>query len=506
MFAAVGPITPPEVDWLAIAPVIALAGAGVLVVLAKAILRRHAAATPVALLITALGVVTAGAMLIWQWNDVKDDGAVTTMSGMVRVDAFAVFLGAVVVIATAMSLLIAIGYLRREGLETPEYVGLMLFSASGMLMMTTANDLIVVFLSLEILSIPLYVLAAFHRRRLSSQEAGIKYFVLGAFSSAIFLYGIALVYGATGSTSLTRIDEFLRANTLFEPGTLLAGTVLLLVGLGFKVAAVPFHMWTPDVYQGAPTPVTAFMASATKVAAFAALLRIFDGALLVYRDEWRPVVWALTALTLAVGSVGALLQVDLKRLFAYSSIAHAGYVLMALEAATPKGREAALFYLFVYTFMVIGSFAVVTVLSTRGDDDHPIEGLRGLGARRPVIASLLVLFLLAQAGIPLTSGFVAKLDVFQASADAGDYVLLVIGAVATVVAAFAYLRVALAVAAPAADGEVRERSSSRRVDAGTWIVLAVTAGVTLVLGVVPAVFVDWAQDATVLVHVVTWLR
>jgi NADH-quinone oxidoreductase subunit N len=506
MIGAVTPITAPHVDWLAIAPEIALGGAAVLVVLAKALLRQRRAANPVAYVIAAAGVIACGSTLFWQWRHVKDDGVISTMSGMVRVDAFGVFLGIVVVAATAMSLLIAVGYLRRERLEVPEYVALMLFSATGMLVMTTANDLIVVFLALEILSIPLYVLAAFHRWRLSSQEAGIKYFVLGAFSSAIFLYGIALVYGATGSTSLTRIDTFLRANTLFEPGTLEAGLVLLLIGLGFKVAAVPFHMWTPDVYQGAPTPVTAFMASATKVAAFAALLRVFDGAFFVYRNEWQPVVWALAALTLGVGSVGALLQIDLKRLLAYSSIAHAGYLLMALETGTAKGREAALFYLFVYAFMVIGSFAIVTVLSTRGDDSHPIEQLRGLGARRPVIGSLLVLFMLAQAGTPLTSGFVAKLDVFSATADAGDYVLVVIGAVATVIAAFAYLRVALAVAAPSSDGDVRERESSRRVDVGTWIVLAITAGVTVVLGVVPAVFVHWAKDATLLVHVVSWLR
>jgi NADH-quinone oxidoreductase subunit N len=445
-------------------------------------------------------------MLTWQWQDVKDHTPIVTMSEMVRVDTFGAFLGIVVLAATAMSLLIAIGYLRREQLEVAEYVALMLFSATGMLVMTTANDLIVVFLALEILSIPLYVLAAYHRRRLSSQEAGIKYFVLGAFSSAIFLYGIALVYGATGSTSLTGIDAFLRANTLFDPGTLQVGLVLLLVGLGFKVAAVPFHMWTPDVYQGAPTPVTAFMASATKVAAFAALLRIFDGALLTYRDQWQPLVWALTVLTLGVGSIGALLQVDLKRLLAYSSIAHAGYILMAVETGTAKGREAALFYLFVYAFMVIGSFAVVTVLSERGDEGHPIAGLRGLGARRPVIGSLFVLFMLAQAGIPLTSGFVAKLDVFSATAKAGDYVLVVVGTVATVIAAFAYLRVALAVASTSSDGEVEERTRGGRVDVGTWIVLAVTAGVTIALGIVPAVFVHWAQDSTLLTHVITWIR
>jgi len=505
-FAAVAPITAPSVDWLAIAPELALGGAAVLVVLAKALLRRRAVATPVSYVIAAVGIITCGAMLFWQWQDVKEHTPIVTMSEMVRVDAFGVFLGVVVLAATAMSLLVAIGYLRREQLEVAEYVSLMLFSATGMLVMTTANDLIVVFLALEILSIPLYVLAAYHRRRLTSQEAGIKYFVLGAFSSAIFLYGIALVYGATGSTSLTGIDTFLRANTLFEPGTLEAGLVLLLVGLGFKVAAVPFHMWTPDVYQGAPTPVTAFMASATKVAAFAALLRIFDGAFLTYRDQWQPVVWALAALTLVVGSVGALLQVDLKRLLAYSSIAHAGYLLMAVETGTPKGREAALFYLFAYTFMVIGSFAVVTVLSRPGDEEHSIDSLRGLASRRPVIGSLLVLFMLAQAGIPLTSGFVAKLDVFSATASAGDDVLLVIGTVATVIAAFAYLRVALAVATPASDGEIVERQRYRRVDTGTWIVLAITAGVTIVLGIVPAVFVHWAQDATLLTHVIIWIH
>ncbi len=481
-FAAVAPITPPSVDWLAIAPELALGGAAVLVVLAKALLRRRPVATPVSYVIAAIGIITCGAMLFWQWQDVKDHTPIVTMSEMVRVDTFGVFLGVVVLAATAMSLLVAIGYLRREQLEVAEYVSLMLFSATGMLVMTTANDLIVVFLALEILSIPLYVLAAYHRRRLSSQEAGIKYFVLGAFSSAIFLYGIALVYGGTGSTSLTGIDTFLRANTLFQPGTLQAGIVLLLVGLGFKVAAVPFHMWTPDVYQGAPTPVTAFMASATKVAAFAALLRIFDGAFLTYRDQWQPVVWGLTVLTLIVGSIGALLQVDLKRLLAYSSIAHAGYLLMAVETGTPKGREAALFYLFAYTFMVIGSFSVVTVLSKQGDEDHPIDGLRGLASRRPVIGSLLVLFMLAQAGIPLTSGFVAKLDVFSAAASAGDYILVVVGAVATVIASFAYLRVALAVSTPSSDGEATERVRHRRVDTGTWIVLAICAGVTIVLG------------------------
>ncbi len=496
MIGAIAPITTPPIDWLAIAPELALGGAAILIVLTRAILRHRAVATPVAYLLTALGLVTTGVMLFWQWRRVADDGPISTMSGMVRVDRFGVFLGVVVVMATAMAVLLAVAYLRRERLEAPEYLALMLFSAVGMLAMTTANDLIVVFLALEILSIPLYVLAAFDRRRLRSQEAGIKYFVLGAFSSAIFLYGVALVYGATGTTSLTGIATFLRGNILFENGTLVGGMVLLLVGLGFKVAAVPFHMWTPDVYDGAPSPVTAFMASATKAAGFAALLRVFGVAFLTYRTDWQPVVWALAALTLIVGSVGAVLQTDVKRLLAYSSIAHAGYVLMGVQTATPKGREAALFYLFVYTFMVIGSFAIVTVLSARGDDTHSIESLRGLAARRPVLGTLLVVFMLGQAGIPLTGGFVAKLEVFSASAAAGEYTLVVIGAVATVIASFAYLRVALAVATtPGTDEGPVTGTTSRRVDIATGVVLALTASMTIVLGVVPAVFVHWARDA-----------
>jgi NADH-quinone oxidoreductase subunit N len=497
--AALAPITTPSVDWLGIAPEVALGGAAVLIVLARALLRRHPAVTAVTYVLAALGVLTTAALLVWQWNDVQDDGTIRTMGGMVRVDPFGVFLGIVVVIATAMALLVAVAYLRREQLEVPEYVALMLFSAMGMLTMTTANDLLVVFIALEILSIPLYVLAAFDRRRTSSQEAGLKYFVLGAFSSAIFLYGVALVYGGTGTTSITGIAAFLRTHVLFEQGTLLAGIALLIVGLAFKVAAVPFHMWTPDVYDGAPSPVTAFMASATKAAGFAALLRIFGVAFLNYRTDWQPVIWALAALTLVFGSIGMLLQVDLKRMLAYSSIAHAGYVLMAVQTGTPRGREAALFYLFVYTFMVVGAFSIVTVLSAKGDDNHSIAGLKGLAFRRPVLGTLLVLFMLAQAGIPLTGGFIAKLEVFEASANAGEYVLLAIGAVATVIAAFGYLRVAMSVASsPEDEHPVAEGIVHRRVDVGTCLVLAVCGGMTLALGVTPAVFVHWARDAALL--------
>ena len=468
-------IRTPSVDWLAVSPEIALAGAAVAIVLLRSLVRRGRWVYPASLVLAFSGVTAAAALLVRQWSEVQDHGAITTIAGMLRVDGFGVFLGGVVVAATALALLLSVSYIERERLEGPEYLALILLSATGMLAMTTANDLVVVFLALEILSIPLYVLAAFDRRRLASQEAGIKYFVLGAFSSAVFLYGVALVYGATGTTSLTGISRFLAANTLLDEGVLLIGLGLLLVGLGFKVAAVPFHMWTPDVYQGAPTPVTAFMSSATKVAGFAALLRVFQVSFPLFRNDWRPAVGALAIASLAVGSIAAVVQNDVKRMLAYSSIAHAGYILIGFAAAavadggaSARGLQAALFYLLVYAFMTIGAFAVVTIVARSSHDArHTLSEYRGLAAERPALAALLTFFLLAQAGVPFTGGFVAKLQVFAAAVDAREYYLAIAGVIAAVVAAFFYLRVVVTMYSggdePAEAAEPRRRQL--RVDA-----------------------------------------
>jgi NADH-quinone oxidoreductase subunit N len=491
------PISTPSVDWLAISPELALAAAGVVIVMLRAVLRRRALATPLCAVVAISGTIAAGAVEYRLWHVIRHHHAITTVAGMVRVDGFGVFLGVVVLAATILAILLSVAYLHREQLETPEYLALVLLSAAGMLAMTTANDLIVVFLALEVLSIPLYVLAAFDRRRLSSQEAGIKYFVLGSFSSAIFLYGVALCYGATGTTSLTGIADFLSRNTLLDQGTLLAGIAMLLVGLGFKVAAVPFHMWTPDVYQGAPTPVTSFMSAATKAAGFAALLRVFGVAFPLYRSDWRPAVWALAVLSLVVGSVAAVIQTDVKRILAYSSIAHAGYVLIGFQAGTSRGREAALLYLFVYAFMTIGAFAVITVAARRGDDHHSLDDYKGLALERPVVGGLLIFFVLAQAGVPLTGGFIAKLEVFSAAAQANQYGLLIIGVLASVVAAFFYLRIAYTLLTPGAEAP-QPLASLRRVDVWSAVVLLACAALVLVVGVIPGAFVHWAKDATFL--------
>jgi NADH-quinone oxidoreductase subunit N len=498
-------IATPKVDWLAISPVVVLGGAGIAIVLLRAIVRRRATwLSSAALALAIAGTVATGVLLVVQWVKVKDDGPRSTLEGMVRLDTTGIFLAGVVVIATLFVLLLSADYLRREGLEAPEYLSLLLLSAMGMLVMTSADDLVVVFLALEILSIPLYVLAAFDRRRLGSQEAGIKYFVLGAFSSAVFLYGAALVYGATGTTSLSGIDAFLAGNVLLEDGVLLAGIALVLVGIGFKIAVAPFHMWTPDVYQGAPTPVTGFMASATKVAGFAALIRVFSVAFPLFRDTWRPALGGLAILTLAVGSVAALVQTDVKRMLAYSSIAHAGYVLIGVTAAAgdgtavaERGIQAALLYLLVYAFMTIGAFAVVMVVARPSHDArHSLDDYRLLANRSPVLAGLLAFFLLAQAGVPLTGGFIAKLEVFSAATEAGAYYLVIAGVVAAVVAAYIYLRIVVTMFA-GEDEPTQPRPVRARLDLPAALVLTAAAAAVLAIGIAPAWFLDLARDAAV---------
>ena len=491
----------PNVDWLAVGPETVLIGVAMVLVLMAALNRGRRDLSGTYLDVGLAGVVAAG-LISWKlWTVVVHTGApYQALSNMVAVDGFSVFARVVILAATALGLLVAQGYLRREHVEGPEYHALLLLSASGMLLMTSANDLIVVFLALEILSIALYVLSAFDRQRLESGEAGLKYFVLGAFSSAVLLYGVALVYGATGTTSLSGIAAFLAQNTLFSSGLLLAGLALILVGLGFKVAAVPFHMWTPDVYQGAPTPVTGFMAAGAKAAGFAALLRVFVSGFGAYSVDWRPLVLILAIASLLVGSIVALVQSDVKRMLAYSSISHAGYVLIGVQADTKGGVSSALFYLLTYTFMVVGSFAVVTVVGRKGDRRHSLDDYRGLGARAPLLAGAMTFLLLGQAGIPLTSGFVAKFTVFAASVDAREYGLTLVGVITTVIAAFFYLRliVYMYMAAPAAEGEAAAPTGPVPVAVGAGVALAIALGFTVVVGFLPSTVFDFARHATLL--------
>jgi NADH-quinone oxidoreductase subunit N len=454
-------------------------------------------------------VVVGGASIataIPLWNEVTDPdrGPFSILRGALGIDGFSVFFFVIIAVAVVLAALLADGYLRREGLEGPELYVLIMLSASGGMVMAAANDLVVTFLGLEILSIAAYVLAAMHLRRIESQEAAIKYFVLGAFSSAFFLYGIALVYGATGTTKLAELGNVaafgsdVSADVLTRsgpPAILLAGIGLLLVGFGFKIAAVPFHSWTPDVYQGSPSPSVAFMASAVKAAAFAGLLRVLVEAFAAYDEEWKPYVFALSVATLLVGSILAVVQDDVKRLLAYSSISHAGFILLGVQAASARGTSSALFYLAAYTFMVVGSFGVVTVVSRTGDDATSLADFRGLASRRPVLALTFTVFLLAQAGVPLTAGFFAKFEVLAASVEDERYVLAVIAMVSAVIAAFLYLKiiVAMYMADPAEGG--RAGADRRPVPFGAALCLAVAAGATLLFGFLPGLLDDVTDDA-----------
>ena len=489
------PLEIPNVEYSAIMPALILIGAALLLLTASSMVRRR----PRPGLSAAFSVLASvGALIAAQrlWDRISDDGPFTAIAGAVVVDGYSVFFMVLLAVAVGLGALIAEPYLRRERLDFNEFHVLMLLSASGAMFMAAANDLIMLFLGLEILSIALYVMAGYHARRRESGEAAMKYFLLGAFSSAIFLYGIALVYGATGTTNLPGIATYLSGNVVQSGGgVLFAGMALMLVGLGFKVAAVPFHTWTPDVYQGSPTPATAFMAAAAKAGGFAGLLRVFISAFSTLRLDWRPAVFVLAVVTILVGSVLAIVQTDVKRMLAYSSISHAGYVLIGLEAGTRKGVSASLFYLLAYAFMVLGSFAIVTLVGRRGDARHALDDYRGLSATRPALALAFTVFLMAQAGVPFTSGFLAKFYVIAAAVDSRSYVLAVVAMLAAAIAAFFYLRLILVMYSPRAEGDERPRIA---VPAATGVAVVVAAAFTIVVGLLPGPVSDFARHATLL--------
>ncbi|MFI0907962.1 NADH-quinone oxidoreductase subunit NuoN [Streptomyces sioyaensis] len=396
----------------------------------------------------------------------------------------------------------------KAGFTTTEVFPIVLFAVGGMLIFPAANDLLTLFIALEVFSLPLYILCALARRqRLLSQEAAVKYFLLGAFSSAFLLFGVALLYGYAGTVGYAGIAEVVSdgakqidpalAGTMGNDALLLIGAALVLMGLLFKVGAVPFHMWTPDVYQGAPTPVTGFMAAATKVAAFGALLRLLYVVLPGMRWDWRPVMWGVAIITMLGGAIVAITQTDIKRLLAYSSIAHAGFILAGVIATSEDGVSSVLFYLAAYSFVTLGAFAVVTLVRDAGGEATALSKWAGLGRRSPLVAAVFAVFLLAFAGIPLTSGFAGKFAVFKAAAQSGAGWLVVVGVLSSAIAAFFYIRVIVLMFfnEPKADGPTVAVPSPLTT---TAIAIGVTA--TLVLGLAPQYFLDLAGHAGVFVR------
>jgi NADH-quinone oxidoreductase subunit N len=427
--------------------------------------------------------------MIAAWTMDTGDAA---FAGSVAVDGISRMVYVLLAFAALMTLLITAGYAGRWEVESGEFYALVLFATAGMMAMAGGLDLVTIFVGLEVASVSQYILAAFRWHEPRSTEASVKYLLLGAFASGFLLYGIALIFGATGSTNLRDIAAFVSQSGLTASPLLLAGLSLLLVGLGFKVSAVPFHMWTPDVYQGAPTAVTGFMASGPKVAVVIALLRILGFGFDDMRGEWIHILWWLAVLTMVVGNVLALVQRDIKRLLAYSAIAHAGYLLVALLAGQELGGIGVLFYLVAYVLTTLGAFGVVALVKNEDDGGTDVDSFAGLGFERPWLGVAMAVFMFSLAGIPPTAGFVGKFYIFGGAVQQGHVLLAVIGVMASLVSVYYYLRVVVVMyMQPSPEGETRFLTANPAI--GLALVVAVVG--ILVLGVYPGPLYSVAKDA-----------
>lgn len=513
----------PSIEYGLLSPMLIVFGVGVAGVLVEAFLPRSARYR-VQVTLALGGLVAAVVAVVLLARDLHGTPGRPAVLGSVVLDAPALFLQGTIAVVGALGILliaerqprtatqdgiagldgftpqasavpgsVAEKMATKAGVMQTEVFPLTMFAIGGMLLFPAADDLLTMFIALEVLSLPLYLLCGLARhRRLLSQEASMKYFLLGAFSSAFFLYGAAMLYGYAGTLDLAGIATAVGTKAPNTPLALI-GVALLLVGVLFKVGAVPFHSWIPDVYQGAPTAITAFMAAGTKIAAFGAMLRIFYVALPQLRDDWRPVLWAIAILTMVVGTITAVTQTDVKRMLAYSAVAHSGFILTGVIAANPAGVSSTLFYLFAYGFSTLGAFAVVGLVRNAADEEETsMAQWAGLGRRYPIVGVVFSLFLLAFAGIPLTSGFVSKFAVFKAAGEGGAIPLVIIGVIASAVAAYFYVRVIVLMFFT----DPPEEAPEVVVPSGlTTAVITVTAAVTFALGALPQPLLDLANNA-----------
>jgi NADH-quinone oxidoreductase subunit N len=488
----------PEIHWGAVGPTLLVAAGAMLVLMLEVFLapRQSVVGRPLtrSWLGSALALFTSvvlGLAVLASWQSFLAGSSVVfnPANPLVRLDRFANFVIALICFASLLSCLLSVGYLSELRIQHGEYYALILIAVAGMMLLVSAVDMVMLFLGLEIMSIPIYVLAGFDRRRLRSNESSLKYFLVGSFASALLLYGMALLYGATGHTDFEGIRAGWDGDALG-----LVGLGLVLVGFAFKISSVPFHQWTPDVYEGAPTTVTAWMSVTVKLAAFAALLRVLVGSFPGDSETGLgPLLWVLAAATMVVGNVMAVIQDNLKRLLAYSSIAHAGYLLIGLVTATPDAYAAMLFYLLAYVFTNLGAFGVMIALANKGQDTDRVDQFAGLASRRPGLAALMTLFMLSLAGIPGTVGFMAKFHLFLAAVRGGEVVLTVVAVLTSVVSVFYYLRLPVVMyMRDPSEAEVRRELSS-----GEATVLGVCAVAVVLLGVFPnqppVEFLSWIR-------------
>jgi len=465
----------------AIIPMLCVTLAGLVVLLAEAFRGRDEKMPIGGLAI--IGLLGAGAASILLWN------RNATSFGVVTADNFSLFVNLVLVAVGILTVIFSSQTVERDGIPAGEYYAIMLFAIVGMMLMGQATDLLVIFLALETMSIAVYVLTGIRREQQQGTEAAFKYFLLGAFASSFFLYGVAFLYGVTGSTNLDRIGSVIAAQSMSGNPMILLGVGLLIVGFAFKVAAVPFHMWSPDAYEGAPAVVTGFMSTGVKAAAVAAFVRVFLSSLEPMITEWAPVLWAIAAATMILGTVVGVAQTSLKRMLAYSSIAHGGYILAGLVAGNDVGKAAILFYLAAYALTNLGAFGVIALLGTRERANDDLRDYAGLFHSHPTLAVLMTFFLLSLGGFPPTAGFIAKWYVFSAAIGSGYYGLAIIGVLSSVVSVFFYLRIVVMMFMTERDA--RPVPAPITGVALSGLVLALIG--VLYLGVLPTAVIDFAQ-------------
>ena len=465
----------------AIIPMLCVALAGLVVLLAEAF-RGRGEKMPIGGL-AIIGLVGAGAASILLWN------RNATSFGVVTADNFSLFVNLILVGVGILTVIFSSQTVDRDGIPAGEYYAIMLFAMVGMMLMGQATDLLVIFLALETMSIAVYILTGIRRDQQQSTEAAFKYFLLGAFASAFFLYGIAFLYGVTGSTNLDRIGSVIAAQSMSGNPMILLGVGLLIVGFAFKVAAVPFHMWSPDVYEGAPAVVTGFMSTGVKAAAVAAFVRVFLSSLEPMITDWAPVLWVIAAATMILGTVVGVAQTSLKRMLAYSSVAHGGYLLAGLVAGNDVGKAAILFYLAAYALTNLGAFGVIALLGTRERANDDLRDYAGLFKSHPALAVLMTFFLLSLGGFPPTAGFIAKWYVFSAAIGSGYYSLAIIGVLSSVVSVCFYLRIVVMMFMTDRDA----RQVPAPITTMAYVGLALSLAGVLYLGVLPTAIIDFAQ-------------
>jgi len=470
------------IDLTALAPILVLGGLAMAVLVLGLFVKKDGAG--VLAWFALLGLAAALVLSLWSWGGTDR----IVFGQMMAVDGFYTLFAALAIAVAGLGVVLSASYLDRSGLTHAEYYALMIFGAAGMVVMAGACNLILLLVGLELLSLSLYVLAGFARTRLSSQEAALKYFLLGSFSAGLLIYGAALVYGAAGTLDYSGVAKATQGLGGANP-LLLVGLGLILVGFAFKLALVPFHMWVPDVYEGAPTPVTAYMAVGTKAVVFAALLRLVTGAFPAARAEWVAILAVLAALTMIVGNVAAVVQGNVKRLLAYSAIAHAGYILMAVVGGGKAGSDAVIFYLLAYTVMNFGAFAVLVAVGDGREERLSLQDYAGLARQSPWLAAAMAVFMLSLAGVPPTVGFWAKLYVFNAAIQGGYLWLALVGIATSVVAAYYYLKVVVAIyfTDPVSEKLILKPTGSM------VAVLVVAVFFTLQMGLLPGLFLNLSQ-------------